>query len=109
MSKQIGIIDQIGEAAALEQLAEESAELSKSALKMARIIRNENPTPIDYCAAYRSLLEELGDVRLCVSALEEKYGTLNTTDIERRKLERWKTRLSKKLHERRSDNDNAEI
>lgn len=40
------IIDEIGEAACLEQLAEEAAELAQAALKMARIIRGENPTPL---------------------------------------------------------------
>lgn len=40
------IIDEIGKAAMLEQLAEECTELAKAALKMARIIRNENPTPV---------------------------------------------------------------
>ena len=39
------IIEEIGEAAMLEQLAEECTELAKAALKMARIIRKENPTP----------------------------------------------------------------
>lgn len=38
------IIEEIGEAAMLEQLAEECTELAKAALKMARIIRKENPT-----------------------------------------------------------------
>lgn len=37
------IIEEIGEAAMLEQLAEECTELAKAALKMARIIRKENP------------------------------------------------------------------
>ena len=40
------IIEEIGEAAMLEQLAEECTELAKAALKMARIIRKENPSPI---------------------------------------------------------------
>lgn len=39
------VLDMIGTAALLEQLAEESAELAQAALKMARKLRNENPTP----------------------------------------------------------------
>lgn len=39
------VLEMIGTAALLEQLAEESAELAQAALKMARKIRNENPTP----------------------------------------------------------------
>lgn len=37
------VLDMIGTAALLEQLAEESAELAQAALKMARKLRNENP------------------------------------------------------------------
>ena len=66
MKNVFGIIDLVGEAAALEQLAEESTELAKASLKLARIVRAENPTPVDYDTAFRSLLEELGDVRVCV-------------------------------------------
>ncbi len=40
------IIKEIGTAAMLEQLAEECTELGKAALKMARIIRKDNPTPV---------------------------------------------------------------
>lgn len=39
------VLEMIGTAALLEQLAEESAELAQAALKMARKLRNENPTP----------------------------------------------------------------
>jgi hypothetical protein len=41
-----GVLDMIGTAALLEQLAEESAELAQAALKMARKLRNENPARI---------------------------------------------------------------
>lgn len=88
------IIEQIGEAAALEQLAEEAAELAQSALKLARIVRAENPTPVDYDTAFYSMLEELGDVRLCVKVLENQYGELETRETEEIKLNRWKYRLS---------------
>lgn len=39
------ILNKIGEAAALEQLAEECTELAQSALKLARKIRGENQPP----------------------------------------------------------------
>lgn len=45
------IIEEIGEAAMLEQLAEECTELAKAALKMARIIRKEKS---DTCNRERS-------------------------------------------------------
>lgn len=90
-----GIVDQIGEAAALEQLAEEATELAHAALKLARITRGENPTPVGRSEALDALIEELGDVRLCAAVLGDLYGSLNTVDTERQKLERWKHRLCK--------------
>ena len=42
----INIMEEIGEAAVLEQLAEECTELAKASLKLARILREENPTPV---------------------------------------------------------------
>lgn len=88
------IIKRIGEAAVLEQLAEEAAELAQSALKMARIIRGENPTPVTAAAAYDSLFEEVGDVRLCISVMEGMYGEFDTKEAEEKKLLRWQNRLN---------------
>lgn len=88
-----GIVDQIGEAAALEQLAEEATELAHAALKLARITRGENPTPVNRKKALNALIEELGDVRLCAAVLGDLYGCLSTVGIENYKLERWKHRL----------------
>lgn len=93
MKSHYGITERIGEAAALEQLAEEAAELAHAALKMARIVRGENPTPVSKEQAYLSLLEEIGDVRLCVNVLQDTYGTLYTSKSEGEKLERWRFRL----------------
>lgn len=49
-----GVLDMIGTAALLEQLAEESAELAQAALKLARKMRNENPTPKSRASALTS-------------------------------------------------------
>lgn len=87
------IVAQIGEGAALEQLAEEAAELAQAALKVARIVRHKNPTPIDYETAFYSLIEELGDVRVCIKVLESFYGKLDTQETEKQKLERWQQRV----------------
>lgn len=59
------IIEEIGEAAMLEQLAEECTELAKAALKMARIIRKENPTPVTEKEAIANIREEYTDVVQC--------------------------------------------
>lgn len=42
------IIETIGEPALLEQLAEECSKLSQAALKLARKLRGENPTPKNF-------------------------------------------------------------
>ena len=60
------IIKEIGTAAMLEQLAEECAELGKAALKMARIIRKDNPTPVTIEQAKENLCEESVDVITCI-------------------------------------------
>lgn len=49
-------------AATYEQLAEECAELGKAALKYARILRGENPTPVTKADALESINEEWSDV-----------------------------------------------
>lgn len=63
------VLDMIGTAAALEQLAEESAELAQAALKMARKLRGENPTPKSRADCIANLQEEIADVELCISIL----------------------------------------
>lgn len=88
------IVSKIGLPATLEQLAEEAAELSQAALKVARIIRRENPTPVGYCQAVDNLKEEAADVRLCLKVLEDAF-IMNTDEIETAKLNRWLDRLMK--------------
>ena len=86
------IISKIGLPATLEQLAEESAELSKAALKLARIIRQENPTPVGYCQAVDNLKEETADVRLCLKVLSDDFDLITDAE-ESAKYRRWWDRL----------------
>lgn len=60
------IAKEIGVAALYENLAEEAIELAHAALKTARALRNENPTPITTNEANNHVLEELQDVYLLV-------------------------------------------
>lgn len=88
--KNIGYIQlSVGEAAIYEQLAEEAAELSQAALKCARIIRRENPTPVTQEEADRHLQEEFSDVMLCTEVL----GLKEDPEITERKAKRWVERL----------------
>ena len=88
------VIEAIGLPAVLEQCAEELAELTQAALKMARKLRGENPTPMTHAQAAEHLHEELGDVRLCLKVPDVAMGGDNTTAVEAEKLQRWLDRLT---------------
>lgn len=80
--------------ALLEQLAEESAELSQAALKVIRAEDgSENPTPVTVEWALQAVFEELQDV----SIVAEILG-FTDTDIpdDHPKLVRWAQRLREK-------------
>ena len=63
------LLEKIGEPAMLEQLAEECSELAQAALKKARILRRENPSPVTEEMANANLEEETADVLLCINEL----------------------------------------
>lgn len=88
------IIKSIGIESALEQLAEESAELTHAALKLSRALRGVNPTPISTPDAVLASQEEVNDVLLCVSVLESALGSLRSDNIMSNKLTRWEQRLN---------------
>lgn len=82
-----------------EQLAEEYTECAKAALKIARIIRNENPTPITMREAKDHMLEEMADVDLVwkVLSLVQDSPRESVNDHDNRmytKLDRWIGRLN---------------
>lgn len=64
------MIERIGRAAMLEQMAEEAAELAQAALKLARVLRAENPTPVTLEDAERELTAEFTDVQHCAGELK---------------------------------------
>lgn len=61
----------IGEPATLEMIAEECTELAQAALKLARALRKENPTPrsVDFCQD--AFMEEWADLLLCSEYMDE--------------------------------------
>lgn len=89
------IFEAIGEAAALEMLAEECCELGQAALKLARIVRGENPARITYEEAYHTLVTELTDVCNAVDVLDEglvERGVrlvLDGVELTPAKMTRW--------------------
>lgn len=89
------ILDEMGEAATLELLAEECTELAQAALKMARKKRGENPTPVSSKKCVLQLLEEIADVCLCLQVLDlsDWYDDDYVKLIANLKLTRWKNRM----------------
>lgn len=77
------------------QLAEECAELGKAALKLARIYRGVNPTPVTRTDAFQNLVEEMADVTLCMEVLGLNTPELlyNCGQIWEEKSARWMRRL----------------
>lgn len=91
------ILDQIGEAAALEQTAEECAELAHACMKMSRKFRAENPTPAAEEEICERIHEELADLMTCVDVLINIpwISTKKVQEIQIRKARRWGERIQK--------------
>ena len=84
----------------LEQAAEECAELGKACLKLARILRGENPTPVTEAEAIDNF-EEAADVVLSLAVLHEVGYDVSYDDLYDRmmaKLIRWNERLEAAAH-----------
>lgn len=100
--------EKIGEAAVYEQLAEEAAELAQAALKVARILRDENPTPVPLDEARTNALEEFTDVCVCANDL----GLKSDYRFYSMKTNRWKKRIEeaqRKKSEAGKDEENAPV
>ena len=65
------MVEIIGEAATLEMLAEECTELAQACLKLSRVLRGENPTPVSTDHAQADVMEEWADVLVCSEYLDE--------------------------------------
>ena len=83
----------IGKPALLEQLAEEASELTKAALKLSRIMREENPTPVTEQEAINNLIEEFSDVIQCARELKLRQDE----DQIKYKDMRWNDRILTRL------------
>ena len=84
----------------LEQLAEESSEVTKEALKVIRAESfSNNRTPISRQDAINKLIEEINDLRMIISLLKPKYKELDDAlpkdndIINNPKWKRWAHRL----------------
>lgn len=88
----IDILRTLGRPACLEQLAEEASELSQAALKLARCLRDENPTPKNEQQCYDALIEEYTDVINCTEILEIEHDQ----EMLEYKRKRWKIRIKER-------------
>ena len=67
------ILEKIGLPAVLEQCAEECSELGKACLKLARKLRDENPTPMSEEEIHKNIEEEIADVLTCFNVIGEAH------------------------------------
>lgn len=95
------MIDYIGKPAMLEALAEESTELAKAALKYARIIRKENPTPVTEEQAKKDLVEEFTDVMNCI----EELGIEVDPKIKKEKYDRFEKRRDEDIEKKKESSE----
>lgn len=89
-------IKNLSEPVRLEQLAEECAELGHAALKLARILRGENPTPVREAEARERLTEEVADVMVTVDSLTDTRMLRDIGEKCTGKKDRWEQRLKAK-------------
>lgn len=92
----------IGKPAMLEQTAEECSELAQACLKLARIMRNENPAYITKSQAIGNLNEEIADVMIC---LGELVGTFVSTDAINHAIDIKEKRMTDRLSPKEVNND----
>lgn len=90
------LIERVGEPAALELLAEECVELAHAALKLARAERKENPTPTTVAACEAKVIEEMADVRICLSEIMAGAEWFDSEDLVDAETEKW-NRMKKRL------------
>ena len=88
-------IEEIGDAAMLEMLAEECAELTQAALKFARYNRGENPTPKTYMQCLDAFTEEIADVQLIIDQFDNWIDKDRIKAIKEQKMIRWTIRMNK--------------
>ena len=75
------VTNRLSSPALLGQLAEEAAELGKAALKLQRILMDENPTRATKPEVMKSLIEEAADVYCSLDAIITKLNIAYDKDI----------------------------
>lgn len=102
--------EKIGNAAMLEQTAEEAVELAFACLKLARFMRGENKVyNTSYGTLVANLMEEMADVDICFEELKSAKFCDDAiiADIHKEKRDRMKKRLEMIDQARRAGEDYA--
>lgn len=96
------VTDYLSEADILLQLAEEAAELSAAAAKLARKLEGRNPTPKSVEECMESFFEEVADVDVCMEILSwfDDMDTAQNQSIYDVTKVLKKTRWLKRLQEK---------
>lgn len=81
--------DYVGLPAVFESMAEECVELAHAAIKVARGLRKDNPTPVSYGDLLEDIEEEFTDLVSCAIAI----GIEPDADLSVRKFHRMKQRV----------------
>lgn len=94
------VVNRLDKRTILEQLAEESSEVTKEALKVIRVEKfSNNYTPITREDSINKLIEEINDLRMIISLLKPNYKELDealpkdSDIINNPKWKRWAYRL----------------
>jgi NTP pyrophosphatase (non-canonical NTP hydrolase) len=90
------LVQRLGKATMLEQLAEEACELAQAALKLSRSIKGTNPPSAQFGAIVDNLNEEIADVLLIIEGVGilglEDPGLVRGTMSYKQK--RWASRIA---------------
>lgn len=78
----------------LIQLAEEASELAQACLKLVRVMDGDTPLPEQYVRD--NLIEEMADVSVCMTALQDIAPLSQVGEIITQKAQRWEDRLNGK-------------
>ena len=101
------IINELGAPAVLEMCAEECTELAHACLKLARKMRNDNPTPKTQEECINDLCEEMGDVMLSMDMLFD-CGLISRESVESWYMEK-EARMYQRVAERAFERTKREL
>ena len=80
----------------LNQLNEECGELIQASAKLIRTMKETGYTPVTKIEAKEHLIEEIADVSVCMTALQDIAPLARVGEIIAQKAQRWEDRINGK-------------